>query len=38
MKRNILVLALGLLVVSGAFTAIDSYFIRITPDWLLRYL
>ncbi len=38
MKRNMLVLGVGLLLVSGAFTAINSYFIRITPDWLLRYL
>jgi len=28
----------GFLLVSGAFTVLNSYFIRITPEWLLRYL
>lgn len=35
---GLLMVGVGILLVSGAFTALNSYFIRITPDWLLRYL
>lgn len=35
---GLLMIGVGILLVSGAFTALNSYFIRITPDWLLRYL
>jgi cytochrome c-type biogenesis protein len=35
---GLLMVGVGVLLVSGAFTVLNSYFIRITPEWLLRYL
>jgi len=35
---GLLMIGVGVLLISGAFTALNSYFIRITPEWLLRYL
>lgn len=35
---GLLMVGVGLLLISGMFTVLNSYFIRITPDWLLRYL
>ncbi len=35
---GLLMVGVGVLLVSGMFTVLNSYFIRITPDWLLRYL
>ena len=35
---GLLMVGVGLLLVSGMFTVLNSYFIRITPEWLLRYL
>ncbi len=35
---GVLMVGVGALLVSGIFTLVNSYFIRITPDWLLRYL
>ena len=29
---------IGTLLLTGLFTTMNSYFIRITPDWLLRFL
>jgi cytochrome c-type biogenesis protein len=35
---GVLMIGVGLLLVSGAFSTLNAYFIRMTPDWLLRYL
>jgi cytochrome c-type biogenesis protein len=35
---GLLMVGVGVLLVSGIFTLLNSYFIRITPDWLFRYL
>ena len=35
---GLLMVGVGVLLVSGTFTLMNSYFIRITPDWLLRYM
>jgi cytochrome c-type biogenesis protein len=35
---GLLMVGVGVLLVSGIFTLLNSYFIRITPDWLLGYL
>ncbi len=35
---GLLMIGVGVLLISGMFTVLNSYFIRITPDWLLRYL
>lgn len=35
---GLLMVGVGLLLISGMFTVLNSYFIRITPDWLRRYL
>ena len=35
---GLLMVGVGVLLVSGIFTVLNSYFIRITPEWLLRYL
>jgi len=33
-----LMAGVGLLLVSGTFSVLNSYFIQLTPEWLLRYL
>lgn len=35
---GLLMVGVGMLLVSGAFTLLNSYFIRVTPTWLLQYL
>jgi cytochrome c-type biogenesis protein len=35
---GLLMVGVGFLLVSGAFTVLNSYFIRLTPEWLLQYL
>lgn len=35
---GLLMIAVGLLLVSDRFSVLNSYFIRITPEWLLEYL
>ncbi len=35
---GLLMVGVGILLISGTFTVLNSYFIRITPEWLLRYL
>ena len=35
---GILMIGVGILLVSGAFTMLNSYFIRITPEWLIEYM
>ncbi len=35
---GLLMVGVGVLLVSGTFTLMNSYFIRITPAWLLRYM
>jgi cytochrome c-type biogenesis protein len=38
LASGILMVAVGLLLVSGLFTVLNNYFFNLTPDWLLRYL
>ncbi len=33
-----LMIGVGILLITGAFTLMNSYFIQITPSWMLRYL
>ncbi|HIC90206.1 MAG TPA: cytochrome c biogenesis protein CcdA [Anaerolineae bacterium] len=35
---GLLMTGIGVLLISGTFSVLNSYFIRITPEWLLRYL
>lgn len=35
---GLLLIGVGILLVSGMFTAINTYFIGLTPEWLTRYL
>ncbi len=35
---GVMMVGVGLLLVTGMFTVLNGYFIRMTPDWLLRYL
>jgi cytochrome c-type biogenesis protein len=35
---GLLMVGVGILLISGMFTVLNSYFIRITPEWLLQYL
>ena len=35
---GVLMVGVGFLLVTGMFTVLNGYFIRMTPDWLLRYL
>lgn len=35
---GLFMVGVGLLLLTGLFTILNSYFIRITPEWLLRYL
>jgi cytochrome c-type biogenesis protein len=35
---GLLMVGVGVLLISGTFTLLNSYFISITPEWLLKYL
>ena len=35
---GLLMVGVGVLLVTGTFAVLNSYFIRITPEWLLQYL
>lgn len=35
---GLLMVGAGVLLVTGKFSSLNSYFIRITPEWLVRYL
>ncbi len=35
---GVIMVGVGVLLVSGMFTVLNGYFIRMTPEWLLRYL
>jgi len=35
---GVLMIGVGILLISGTFTLLNSLLIRITPEWLLRYL
>ncbi len=35
---GLLMVGVGALLVTGTFSVLNNYFIRITPEWLLRYL
>jgi cytochrome c-type biogenesis protein len=35
---GLLMVGVGVLLIGGALTVLNTYFIRITPEWLLRYL
>jgi cytochrome c-type biogenesis protein len=35
---GLLMVGVGTLLITGMFSLLNSYFIRVTPDWLLRYL
>lgn len=35
---GLLMASVGVLLVTGRFSSLNSYFIRITPEWLVRYL
>jgi cytochrome c-type biogenesis protein len=35
---GLLMIGVGVLLISGTFTVLYSLLIRITPEWLLRYL
>lgn len=37
LASGLMMIGEGILIVSGAFTAVNSHFVRIIPDWLLRY-
>lgn len=38
LASGVLMIAVGLLLVTGMFSVLNSYFYSLTPDWLLRYL
>jgi cytochrome c-type biogenesis protein len=38
MASGLLMAGVGALLVTGTFSVLNNYFIRITPEWLLRYL
>lgn len=35
---GVVLLAVGILLLTGMFTALNSFFLRITPEWLQKYL
>lgn len=35
---GVLLVGVGILLLTGTFTALNTYFIRLTPEWLTRYL
>jgi cytochrome c-type biogenesis protein len=35
---GLLMVGVGVLLISGTFSILNSYFIRITPEWLLQYM
>ncbi|MBC8249460.1 MAG: sulfite exporter TauE/SafE family protein [Anaerolineales bacterium] len=35
---GLLMVGVGVLLITGTFSVLNTYFIRITPEWLLRYL
>ncbi len=35
---GLLMLGVGVLLITGTFSVLNNYFIRITPEWLLQYL
>ena len=35
---GVVLLAVGILLLTGTFTALNSFFLRITPEWLQKYL
>jgi cytochrome c-type biogenesis protein len=35
---GLLMIGVGILLISGTFSTLNSYFIRITPEWLLQYI
>jgi len=35
---GLLMIGVGVLLVTGTFSVLNSYFIRFTPEWLLRYM
>ena len=35
---GLLIAGVGVLLITGTFSLINSYFIRLTPEWLLRYM
>lgn len=35
---GLLMVGVGVLLISGTFSMLNSYFIRITPEWLLQYM
>lgn len=35
---GLLMVGVGVLLVTGTFSVLNAYFIRITPEWLLRYM
>jgi cytochrome c-type biogenesis protein len=35
---GLLMLGVGILLITGTFSVLNNYFIRITPEWLLQYL
>lgn len=38
MASGLLMVGVGVLLITGMFSVLNSYFIRITPEWLLRYM
>ncbi len=35
---GLLMIGVGLLLITGTFTMLNTYFIRITPEWFVKYL
>ncbi|MER3602497.1 MAG: cytochrome C biogenesis protein CcmH, partial [Thermus sp.] len=35
---GVVLVLVGVLLVSGTYTQLNSFFLRITPEWLQRYL
>jgi cytochrome c-type biogenesis protein len=35
---GLLIAGVGVLLITGTFSVLNSYFIRLTPEWLLRYM
>ena len=35
---GVVLLAVGILLLTGTYTALNAFFLRITPEWLQRYL
>jgi cytochrome c-type biogenesis protein len=35
---GLLMIGVGVLLITGTFSVLNNYFIRITPEWLLRYM